>query len=423
MTDQRISPLPLAKETEIATRSVRLDVLPDGVSVLENVGLVAASGVTGQVVFRSTDTLFECRATATPGGDLLVMAPANTVEKPHGRCHYGGQTEKVNDLVSIRSTDGGTSWGEPTRPIDIDYNLHGFIPLIPKGSSRIYNFGTQPMLWLYDTSPSGRENAPIGYRYSDDDGRHWSEVRLIRPTNDPEFRGMSVMRMCETDTGAWLLGSHTADWSYKPLQTRQYILRSEDRGASWEVLPGPRNSGWGVLEYGRMDEGRPIMLADGRVLLMVRTPTGRLWALWSRDDGKSWSAPEPTTLVHPDAPPMLFTLSDGKTLAAFHHNRFHDTDYSGLSGGKEAIMRDRSEIWVALSSDGGESWGEPRFVFANAAAPDRENPFFNHACSYIDAVRTGETWHLFIPHRWQQIVQLTVAEKDLLTMPTQKELR
>ena len=35
--------------------------------------------------------------------------------------------------------------------------------------------------------------------------------------NDPGFRGMSVMRMTETDAGTWLLGSHAADWSVKLL--------------------------------------------------------------------------------------------------------------------------------------------------------------------------------------------------------------
>ncbi len=39
---------------------------------------------------------------------------------------------------------------------------------------------------------------------------------------------MSVMRMCETDAGTWILGSHEGDWSYKPLSTRQYVLRSSD---------------------------------------------------------------------------------------------------------------------------------------------------------------------------------------------------
>jgi hypothetical protein len=281
-------------------------------------------------------------------------------------------------------------------------------------------FGTQP-LWVAFGRDS-RENAPIGYRYSDDDGEHWSEVHLIRPHNDPEFRGMSVMRMCETQKGTWLLGSHEGDWSYKPLITCQYILRSEDQGATWEVVPGARHGGWRLTSHGRMDEGRPIALADGRVLLMLRTPEGHLWQSWSEDDGITWTDPIPSSLIHPDAPPMLFTLGDGKTLIAFHHNRFHDTNYNGLSGGKLEIMQDRAEIWFSTSTNGGETWSEPRFLFTNAAEPDLDTPFRNYQCSYMDAVVRDGTLHLFVPHRWQQVLHLTVSESALARMPTAGEL-
>ena len=90
---------------------------------------------------------------------------------------------------------------------------------------------------------------------------------------------------------------------------------------------------------------------------MARSPEGHLWQARSLDDGRTWSYPAPTPLVHPDAPPMLFKLSDGATLAAFHHNRHHDLDYTGLSGTKPELMADRSELWVSLSGDGGRrSW-------------------------------------------------------------------
>ena len=125
------------------------------------------------------------------------------------------------------------------------------------------------------------------------------------------------------------------------------------------VLPRPRPDGWYVQEFGRMDEGRPINLGGAKVMLMTRTCEGHLWASRSKDDGKTWSDPKPTTLVHPDAPPMLFHHPDGKTLVAFHHNR-HSGDHFKSS--------DRSEIWVSLSMDGGRTWSKPRFVFANALA-------------------------------------------------------
>ena len=47
----------------------------------------------------------------------------------------------------------------------------------------------------------------------------------------------------------------------------------------------------------------------------------------------------------------------GRTLAAFHHNRHHDLDYTGPDGTKPELMADRSEIWVALSGEGGRRCG------------------------------------------------------------------
>ena len=46
-----------------------------------------------------------------------------------------------------------------------------------------------------------------------------------------------------------------------------------------------------------MDEGRPIDVGGGGIMTMIRTPEGHLWATRSRDDGKTWSKPEPTPLV------------------------------------------------------------------------------------------------------------------------------
>ena len=417
----------LAETIQLQDRPIAVAAPPDALVVREDLGLIAAPAVDGQIVYRTErGTLFETRAIKTPGGDYLLMFPTNTVTVPDGRCHYGRQDRKVNDLVAFRSSDRGATWHGPSRPIDIDYNLHGFIPLMPRAGSgvpegRIYCFGTQPIWSLHTIERGLHENAPIGFRYSDDDGHTWSEVRLIRPTKDPDFTGMSVMRMCETEAGTWLLGSHEGDWSYRPLMTRQYILRSEDQGQSWELLPDARHGGWHAGGFNRMDELRPIDLGNGEVYAMARTPEGHLWNLRSHDNGLTWSEPKPTSLVHPDAPPMLFMLSNGD-LAAFHHNRHHDLDYTGLSGDKEALMGDRSEIWVAISQDGGRTWGEPRFVFANALAPAYEMPFMNHQCSYIDAFVDDGVANLFVPHRWHQMLHLRIPEAALQELPTAEEL-
>ena len=420
-------PQRLAETIVIQDRPVTLDAPPAGLVIRHDLGLISAPCVDGQAVYRTErGTLFETRAIKTPHGDYLLMFPTNTVADPEGRCHYGRADRKVNDLVAFRSRDRGDTWHGPARPIDIDYNLHGLIPLMPRAGNgildgRIYCFGTQPFGALYTRKRGLHENAPIGYRYSDNDGHTWSEVRLIRPVNDPDFTGMSVMRMCETESGTWLLGAHEGDWSYRPLMTRQYLLRSEDQGQSWELLPDARPGGWHAGGFNRMDELRPIDLGGGEVYALARTPEGHLWDLRSHDDGRTWSDPKPTVLIHPDAPPMLFKLSNGD-LAAFHHNRHHDLDYTGLSGDKEASMGDRSEIWVTISRDGGRTWGESRFVFANALAPIYDVPFMNHQCSYIDAFVDEGVLNLFVPHRWHQALHLRLPEASLPALPTYHEI-
>lgn len=404
------SDMKLAEKIVVGGTEFRTAAPPKGLVLRAELGLVTHEAVTGQVVHRTPRPqvgLYETRATITPGGDYLLMFP-------QGR-HYAGQKTKANDLLACRSSDKGKTWSPAKVAFAIDYNQHGFIPLIPRGSKRLYAFGTQP-LW---NKFNGVENAAIGYRYSDDDGQTWSPVSLIEPANDPGYLGMSVMRMCETDAGTWLLGTHTGTrWFKLPdgtmtTKTRSYILRSEDQGKTWTLLPGPREEGWYLKELERMDEIRPIALGGGKVLAFARTCEGHLWELRSGDDGRTWSDPRATVLVHPDAPPMVFHLADGETLIAFHHNRHT---------GHHFKQTDRSEVWVSLSTDEGRTWSEPRFVFANALAPTLENDWRNHNCSYVDMFPDGETLHLFVPHRWRQALHLTFREGDIANFPTKADL-
>ena len=390
---------------------------PTGFVFDRELGFLRHEALQGQVVHvapKEVRGLFETRAVRTPKGDLLLMFPVGN--------HYAAAAGKANDLLAYRSKDDGKTWTGPTVAFDIDYSQHGFIPLVPRGSKRIYAFGTQPIPSAYSREKGQRENTPIGFRWSDDDGHTWSDVSLIRPSNDPSFLGMSVTRMCETDKGTWILGSHAADWSTTPLTTRQYLLRSADQGKTWRLLPGARPGGWFAPDFERMDEGRPIHVGGDEVYFMARTPTGRLWESRSLDDGRTWSDPTPSQQIHPDAPPMIFHLSDGQTMVSLHHNRHIKTQYEGLNGTMDG-MRDRAEIWVSLSTDRGRTWTEPRFLFANATKPNpAKNGWFNHNVSYLDAVIDDGVIHIFCPHLWNRAIHVAIAEDRLKELPTAKLL-
>ena len=110
------------------------------------------------------------------------------------------------------------------------------------------------------------------------------------------------------------------------------------------------------------------------------------------------------------------------TLVTFFHNRHINTQYVGLTGKMDG-MRDRAEIWVSLSKDGGRNWSEPRFLFTNATRSNpAKNGWFNHNSSYMDAVIEDGTIHLFLPHLWNRAVYMHLKEKDLAKLPTVKQL-
>jgi BNR repeat-like domain len=346
----------------------------------------------------------ESRAIKTPSGDYLLMFTA-------GLAHYGEQQKKVNSMIAYRSSDSGRTWTGPTVPWVTSYNQHGFVPLIPSGSHKIYAFGTEPIFNRIED----RENAPIGFRTSEDDGRTWFPVTLISPKNDPTYIGMFVMRMCETDRGTWLMGPHCGVLR-QPRQTTLYVLRSTDHGSSWALLPAARPNGWTEPKYRRMEEGRPISLGNGRVLLMVRTAEGHLWRLRSSDEGRTWTEPAPTPLVHPLAPPMVCHLSDGKTLAVLHHNRAAGNETSSPNA------EDRSELWISLSRDDGESWIEPRFLLANSAARGGRGSFADYSVSYADLFTDSGFLHIFISHQFRQVLYVRLPENAISELPVKSEL-
>ena len=73
-------------------------------------------------------------------------------------------------------------------------------------------------------------------------------------------------------------------------------------------------------------------------------------------------------------------------------------------------MKVRSQIWTVISTDRGHTWSPPRFSFANSTTPDQPNAFFNYQCSCTDAFVDGCILHTFVPHRWQQVLRLTLRE-------------
>src|SRR5690348_11418353 len=153
------------EETGIGGRAWHPNAPPRGFRHDASLGVLVPEGATVQRIHAHPapgDWVGEARATKTPAGDYLVMFAG-------GRAHYHGRSEKTNDMLAYRSSDGGRTWVGPTIAWKVPYNQHGYIPFAPRvgtNGTTLYAFGTEPLFEEFDQP----ENAPIGFRSSHDGG-------------------------------------------------------------------------------------------------------------------------------------------------------------------------------------------------------------------------------------------------------------
>ncbi len=397
---------------------------PRGYRIGADLGLLMPDTMSGSVIHRAqsqSGTLYETRAVLTPKGGYLVMIPDGQ--------HANAPRENANRLLCYRSDDQGKTWQGPSLAFGDEEKHHAALTLVPHGSSQIHVFETQRGA----PAASAKSGRAFGFRTSDDDGHTWSAVELIQLDTGRPFGGTGVIQMTETAAGTWMAGFHHSRMLRGALQNgrRQWT----------EVKPSVPAQPPGSIYF--LDELRVFGLAGPNVLAHARTCEGHVWEMRSTDDGRTWSEGKPTALVHPDAPPMLFYLSDHKTLIALHHNRavmrsVHEPIHSDWltmptpTSGQVAqgnqfrhSLQDwvgRAEVWFSLSTDDGRTWSPSRLLFANALAETLPDANSNYQCSYVDLFTDKGLVHFIVPHRWQRTLHLAIEESALTGLSTQPQL-
>ena len=391
----------LLPAVEIAGTSWELDRLPQGLKLDRDLGVVVAAPIgKAQAVgpYYPYGSVYSPRAVKAPNGDYLLMVV------------YGGYYQHTpnNAPVIWRSTDQGRTWDRGVRPWTQDAGEHCLVPLVdPSQSGRIYVFGN---------ASRGRTHATdMVFRRSDDNGHTWSAPTTIVPQNDPTFPGGPIhMRGAVMPDGAWLWGAYYRD---KGNNDTQYLLRSTDRGQTWTIAPNPHPQGWTHPTWNKFMESTVVPIGGPEAVFYLRAPGGRMYEKRTTDSGLTWSETQETPgLVHPDAPPMVFPFAGGKRLIAFIHNRYnaeHPHHYHP----------DRNALWFAVSDNAGRSWGEPRFIIAQAKQPEHsQETSCDYDVSYVDLLVDGCTLHLFVGDQQRRSLHLAFSEQDLASFPTGEDL-
>ncbi|MFO8058168.1 MAG: sialidase family protein, partial [bacterium] len=195
-----------------------------------------------------------------------------------------------------------------------------------EGNPVLFADGGTTWLFYVTIHGLGWNWAKIKYRTSEDSGRTWSDVRILRNKRGWMTRNHPV----KLSDGRILLPLYSENkWCSE-------FMESED-GHNWEhvaeVCSNPGNIQASVVE-----------LSPGNLYATMRTGDSwfkekRVWETRSHDGGRTWTEPEQTALPNPNAGTDMIKMDSGKLLLAFNNSE-----------------DDRTPLSLAVSDDGGKTW-------------------------------------------------------------------
>jgi sialidase-1 len=128
---------------------------------------------------------------------------------------------------------------------------------------------------------------------------------------------------------------------------------SDDRGKTWRRS---KSSFKGYAPDGRritVQEPGVIELKDGRLVMYMRTDAGSQYVCHSRDGGETWSKPEPSPLASPLSPASIERIPwTGDLLCVWN-------DHSGVH---RFPAGRRTPLCMAISKDEGKTWGKSKII-------------------------------------------------------------
>jgi hypothetical protein len=322
----------------------------------------------------------------TPGEALLLhLSP-----QPGG---FGSMIE-LNDgrLMNALGTphrtlsmDGGETWSAPEPLLDPEGNPVG------GGSAGWVRLKSGGIGLIYGQAEEAMFGHSIWFARSTDEGKTWSRpTRVSEPYNNAYYHNRNAALVTSSgrvvipvyncisgpdpvygavfdgpddqypSKGRALLGDQWAvsgAHDYENLLCYSWAYYSDDEGETWHRNRGGKAGGAGGelmvnIDYSAgghhsCEEPGAAEVSPGHLLMLLRTPLGRLYQSWSNDDGTTWCHPEPTTLASARVPVSLTRIPGTDDLLLIWNQASADEIQMG---------RQRIRLSSAISRDGGVTW-------------------------------------------------------------------
>lgn len=261
-------------------------------------------------------------------------------------------------IVGRRSTDGGKAWG----PAKVLQQNVGQLNVM---SVTLRRFRTQQAasLAMFYLVKNGFSDLKVYLRTSNDDGRTCGEAQLI--TNAPGYHVMNNDRVTELLDGRLLCPVSWAKDVEKDGHFTSYCCWSDDEGRTWTS----GKSRVDVAQRGAM-EPEVLELDDSRLLMIIRTQLGEIYASYSTDRGESWSGAVPWGVKSPESPATLRRIpATGDLLLVWNPGIAAGADHGGR----------RTPLVAAVSQDEGRTWGPQRVL-----EDDKEQSYAYTSLAFVE---------------------------------------
>ncbi|MFA5689107.1 MAG: sialidase family protein [Kiritimatiellales bacterium] len=382
-----------------------------------------------------------------------------------GEGHEGQQGQHV---TALRSTDHGRTWSSPV-PVESPKNPESsYAVLLKVPSGRIYCFynynadNIREIETVFPGNPVTYRVDTLGYhvfKYSDDHGKSWSEKYYkipIRKTaiDRRNVRGGDIQFMWNVGkpfirNGSAYISIHKVGGFGDGfmVSSEGWLLRSEniltesDPGKiNWETLPD------GEQGLKAPDSGGPIaeeqsyvVLSDGTIYCVYRTIDGYPAESYSRDEGRTWSAPQykcyadGRRMKNPRAANFVWKCKNGKYLYWFHNHGGPFMCNSEPGAPYVVPYEDRNPVWISagIEKDGNSGkyieWSQPEVlfydddIFIRVSYPDmiEINGDMYITETQKDLARIHRVDRIFLNKLWKQFDGLKLDDTDCILSATQ----
>jgi Neuraminidase (sialidase) len=272
-----------------------------------------------------------------------------------GNRFRGSNANESGQLRAAVSRDGGATWHDD-RQIEVHPDpqvTHGRPTALidSRGTIHVFYFG-----FVRFTGDRQTSQSDMWTIRSEDGGKTWGHRQRI-------WQGYTGMTEPAIETRKQRL-LMPLSYFVEAGRFAACVVRSDDRGRTWtstdgielptaaDAEPRKRRLNGGALEP------TIVELSDGRILMLLRTITGRFWQCESSDGGETWSSPRASAL-RCGGPGTLRRLDDGSLLLIYNPADNEQTERRGYPHGFGSQA-------IAISRDDGRTWSPP-VEFAKAA--------------------------------------------------------